>query len=146
MRFGGDYRRVHRDFLAGSNATGRFRLHGLVYRGWRADPATGSSIADFLLGLPQSTTLNSSLAKSYLRDNVFDAYAMDDWRMLPRSRSIMGCAGSSLRPTPKNTATSPMSPPIQTAGLPVRPKQSVRDERSASLARLSRGTRLSSRA
>ncbi|MGA2207732.1 MAG: carboxypeptidase regulatory-like domain-containing protein, partial [Terracidiphilus sp.] len=32
---------------------------------------------------PQSTTLNSSVAKSYLRDNVVDAYAMDDWRMLP---------------------------------------------------------------
>ncbi len=23
------------------------------------------------------------MAKSYLRDNVYDAYAMDDWRMLP---------------------------------------------------------------
>ena len=33
--------------------------------------------------MPQSTTLNSSLAKSYLRDNVYDAYAMDDWRVLP---------------------------------------------------------------
>ena len=40
-------------------------------------------MADFLLGLPQSTTLNSSVAKSYLRDNVYDAYAMDDWRVLP---------------------------------------------------------------
>ena len=23
------------------------------------------------------------MAKSYLRDNVYDAYAMDDWRVLP---------------------------------------------------------------
>ena len=29
MRFGGDYRRVHRDFLAGSNATGNFTFTGL---------------------------------------------------------------------------------------------------------------------
>ena len=83
MRFGGDYRRVHHDFLAGSNATGDFAFTGLFTEDAAQDPATGSSIADFLLGLPQSTTLNSSLAKSYLRDNVFDAYAMDDWRVLP---------------------------------------------------------------
>ncbi|MGB8031742.1 MAG: carboxypeptidase-like regulatory domain-containing protein [Terracidiphilus sp.] len=83
MRFGGDYRRVHRDFLAGSNATGNFDFTGLFTEDAAQDPTTGSSIADFLLGLPQSTTLNSSEAKSYLRDNVYDAYAMDDWRMLP---------------------------------------------------------------
>ncbi len=83
MRFGGDYRRVHREFLAGSNATGNFAFTGLFTEDTPGDLTTGSSIADFLLGLPQSTTLNSSEAKSYLRDNVVDAYAMDDWRMLP---------------------------------------------------------------
>jgi trimeric autotransporter adhesin len=83
VRFGGDYRRVHRDFLAGSNATGNFAFTGLFTEDPAQDPTTGSSIADFLLGLPQSTTLNSSEAKSYLRDNVYDVYAMDDWRLLP---------------------------------------------------------------
>ena len=83
LRFGGDYRRVHRDFLAGSNATGEFDFTGLFTEDAAQDLNTGSSIADFLLGLPQSTTLNSSEAKSYLRDNVVDAFAMDDWRMLP---------------------------------------------------------------
>ncbi len=83
MRYGADYRRVHRDFLAGSNATGNFAFTGLFTEDAAQDPTTGSSIADFLLGLPQSTTLNSSEAKSYLRDNVYDAYAMDDWRVLP---------------------------------------------------------------
>jgi hypothetical protein len=82
VRFGGDYRRVHRDFLAGSNATGNFAFTGLFTEDPAQDPTTGSSIADFLLGLPQSTTLNSSEAKSYLRDNVYDAYATDDWRVL----------------------------------------------------------------
>jgi hypothetical protein len=83
MRFGGDYRRVHHDFLGGSNPTGSFAFTGLFTEDAAQDPATGSSFADFLLGLPQSTTLNSALSKSYLRDNVYDAYAMDDWRMLP---------------------------------------------------------------
>jgi trimeric autotransporter adhesin len=83
LRFGGDYRRVHRDFLAGSNATGNFAFTGLFTEDAAQDRNTGSSIADFLLGLPQSTTLNSSVAKSYLRDNVYDAYALDDWRIVP---------------------------------------------------------------
>ena len=90
MRFGGDYRRVHRDFLAGSNATGDFTFTGLfteevvdTANGPQRVAGTGSSIADFLLGLPQSTTLNSSVAKSYLRDNVYDAFVVDDWRAIP---------------------------------------------------------------
>jgi len=74
LRFGGDYRRVHRDFLGGSNATGTFYFTGKY---------TGSSLADFLLGEPQETTINSSVAKSYLRDNVMDVYAQDDWRARP---------------------------------------------------------------
>jgi trimeric autotransporter adhesin len=90
MRFGGDYRRVHRDFLAGSNATGSFTFTGLFTEQFTdqngaEEPVfgTGSALADLLLGLPQSTTINSTLAKSYLRDNVFDAYALDDWRIRP---------------------------------------------------------------
>jgi hypothetical protein len=83
LRFGGDYRRVHRDFLAGSNGTGGFTFTGLFTEDAAQDSGTGSALADFLLGLPQTTTLNSSLAKSYLRDNVFDLYAMDDWRVVP---------------------------------------------------------------
>jgi len=74
LRFGGDYRRVHRDFLGGSNSTGTFYFTGLY---------TGSSLGDFLLGEPQETSIDSAIKKSYLRDNVFDVYAMDDWRLLP---------------------------------------------------------------
>lgn len=84
LRFGGDYHRVHHDFLAGSNATGAFTFTGLFTQQTASGqpvPDTGSSLADFLLGFPQSTTLNSSLAKSYLRENVIDAFAMDDWRI-----------------------------------------------------------------
>jgi len=89
FRFGGDYRRVHRDFLGSSNATGSFTFTG-VFTEAPDTPAsnnssqtTGSPLADFLLGLPQSSTIDSSASKSYLRDNVFDAYALDDWRVLP---------------------------------------------------------------
>jgi hypothetical protein len=74
LRFGGDYRRVHRDLLGSSNATGTFYFTGLY---------TDSSLGDFLLGEPQETSIDSSASKSYLRENVWDAYATDDWRVRP---------------------------------------------------------------
>ncbi|MGA3265159.1 MAG: carboxypeptidase regulatory-like domain-containing protein, partial [Terracidiphilus sp.] len=74
LRFGGDYRRVHRDFLGGSNATGTFYFTGQY---------TGSSLGDFLLGEPEETNIDASISKSYLRDNVMDAFAQDDWRVRP---------------------------------------------------------------
>jgi len=89
FRFGGDRRRVHRDFLGGSNATGSFTFTGLFTEApgtaqTSGATPTGSSLADFLLGLPQSTSIDSSASKSYLRDNVWDAFATDDWRVLPQ--------------------------------------------------------------
>jgi len=83
LRFGGNYRRVHRDLLAGSNATGSFTFSGLFTESPTDPTTTGSSLADLLLGLPQESTIDSAVAKSYLRDNVMDAYAQDDWRVLP---------------------------------------------------------------
>jgi hypothetical protein len=83
LRLGGDYRRIHRDLLAGSNATGTFVFSGLFTQDPSANPSTGTPFADLLLGFPQETTIDSAIAKSYLRDNVFDLYAMDDWRALP---------------------------------------------------------------
>jgi hypothetical protein len=90
LRFGGDYRRVHRDFLAGSNATGSFTFSGLFTEDGAGDATSGSSLADLLLGLPQETTIDSAINKSYLRDNVFDAYAQDDWRALSNLTLLYG--------------------------------------------------------
>jgi hypothetical protein len=83
LRFGGDYRRVHRDFLGGSNSTGSFTFSGLFTEDQAKDPTTGSALADFLLGLPQETAIDAAASKSYLRDNVWDVYAQDDWRVRP---------------------------------------------------------------
>lgn len=82
LRFGGDYRRVHRDFLGGSNSTGSFTFSGKFTEDPTLDPTTGSALADFLLGLPQETATDVAASKSYLRDNVVDAFAQDDWRAL----------------------------------------------------------------
>ena len=63
---------MHRDFLAGSNATGSFTFTGLFTEDAAQDPNTGSSVCGFSAGLAAvRRRSNSSLSKSYLRDNVY---------------------------------------------------------------------------
>jgi hypothetical protein len=89
MRYGFDIRRVHADSIGGTNALG-----GLTFSGYATQcvssatvtcptTPTGSGFADFLLGLPQQSTIQAGAFKTYLRANVFDWYAQDDWRALP---------------------------------------------------------------
>jgi len=87
LRFGGDIRRVHLDLLGLTNSTGTYIFSGVYTQAPGSNPntpngfsTTGSSLADLLLGLPQQTSLQAPFQKSYLRANVIDAYAQDDWR------------------------------------------------------------------
>ena len=102
MRYGIDFRRVHADSLGGaqtnllgaspSTPLGAFSFTGYATQNPTANcaasasvtcpvvPASGSGFADFLLGLPQQAAVQAGLEKTYLRANVFDWYAQDDWR------------------------------------------------------------------
>jgi hypothetical protein len=93
MRFGGDIRRVHADTIGGTQVTplGSFSFTGYATQNPASDctasttiacPASGSGFADFLLGMPQQASVQAGLSKTYLRANVFDWYAQDDWRVL----------------------------------------------------------------
>lgn len=87
FRFGIDVRRVHADSIGGNNPLGSYDFSGYV----TSNPAdqvagtggqfSGNGFADFLLGLPQSTSLEAGLYKTYLRENALDWYVLDDWRM-----------------------------------------------------------------
>jgi len=89
MRYGFDIRRVHADSIGGNNPLGSFSFTGYA----TASPAdqltgtagqagaSGDAFADFLLGLPQSTSLQAGLYKTYLRENVYDWYVTDDYRV-----------------------------------------------------------------
>ena len=86
FRLGLDIRRVHADSIGGNDPLGQFTFTGYVTES-PADKAvgssatTGSGFADFLLGLPQSTAIQAGLYKIYLRENVYDWYANDDFRV-----------------------------------------------------------------
>jgi trimeric autotransporter adhesin len=71
-RFGGDYRRLLQSFESARNAEGSFTFTGF---------ATGLDFADFLLGLPQLTSIQSGTNSYNFRANSFDYFAQDDWRV-----------------------------------------------------------------
>lgn len=88
FRFGADVHRVHLDLLGQTNSTGTYTFTGLYTEAPGTDPnipagevTSGSSVADLLLGLPQQTSLQAPYQKSYLRENIIDAYGLDDWRV-----------------------------------------------------------------
>ena len=87
MRYGSDIRRIHADSIGGTNALGSLTFTGYATQctgtgcpTTTASGATGSGFADFLLGLPQQSKIQAGSSKIYLRANVFDWYAQDDWR------------------------------------------------------------------
>ncbi len=86
MRFGADYRRILQSFRSAKNAEGSFIFTGFATSEalpGSTQPAadTGYDFADFLLGLPQQTTLQSGADSYEFRANSFDLFAQDDWRM-----------------------------------------------------------------
>jgi trimeric autotransporter adhesin len=88
FRFGGDYRRILQGFRSAQNSQGSFIFTGFAtadYLPGSTTPLanTGNDFADFLLGLPQQTSLQASTTAYEFRANSFDGYAQDDWRILP---------------------------------------------------------------
>jgi hypothetical protein len=87
LRLGIDVRRVHADSIGGNDPLGSYTFTGYA----TSSPAdqvsgiagtnTGDAFADFLIGLPTSTSIEAGLYKTYLRENVYDWYVLDDWRM-----------------------------------------------------------------
>jgi outer membrane receptor protein involved in Fe transport len=69
--WGGDYRRQLIDTSNATNARGTFLFTG---------SATGSSFADFLLGFPGQTSLQSGAGEYNFRSNMYDLYVQDNWR------------------------------------------------------------------
>jgi hypothetical protein len=92
-RFGGDYRRILQSFRSAKNANGSFVFTGFAtgdYSGGAQAFDTGYDFADFLLGLPQQTSLQSGTNAYGFRANSYDLYAQDDWRVLPNLTLLLG--------------------------------------------------------
>ena len=44
----------------------------------------GADFADFLLGIPDTSSIAFGNADKYFRESVYDAYITDDWRVNPQ--------------------------------------------------------------
>ena len=92
-RFGGDYRRMLQSFRSARNAAGSFTFTGFAtaqYTGGVAQPGTGSDFADFLLGLPQQSSVQFGTNSYNFRANSYDAFVQDDWRLRPSLTLLLG--------------------------------------------------------
>lgn len=81
---GGDLRRQEYNLLQQQNPRGSFTFTGAATSAdGTASTTSGSDLADFLLGFPDTSALAYGNADKYLRQTVSDLYVNDDWRVRP---------------------------------------------------------------
>jgi trimeric autotransporter adhesin len=95
LRFGGDVDRVEFNLFGGTDATGTYVFTGgytAIEGGSTDNPvlSTGSSFADFLLGLPQQTKIEAPNQTAHTRQTIWDAFVRDDWRLRPNLTLVTG--------------------------------------------------------
>lgn len=71
-RWGGDFRRLQLNTQTNSNPRGTFTFTGQL---------SGYDLADFLLGLPQQTSIQYSANGYHFRANSWDLFVQDEWRV-----------------------------------------------------------------
>jgi trimeric autotransporter adhesin len=93
VTFGGDFRRQEFNYLAQQDPRGSFTFTGATTQqvvGGVRTSGTGSDLADFLLGIPDASSIAFGNADKYFRQSVYDAYISDDWRVNPELSISMG--------------------------------------------------------
>ncbi len=85
FEFGGDVSKIQLNSLTNPDAEGSYSFTGYGTSDFTAQgtpiPGTGYDLADFLLGLPQTTSERYGIPANYLRSARYDLYGQDDWRV-----------------------------------------------------------------
>ena len=85
ITFGGDLRRQQFNYLSQQDPRGTFTFTGAASAGSVNGTATGGTdFADFLLGVPDASSIAFGNADKYFRESAYDAYITDDWRINPQ--------------------------------------------------------------
>ena len=113
LTFGFTYNRLQQNSQNYQNARGSFSFSGLVTSQLDSDgqpvKGTGFDFADFLLGLPQSSSLRFGSSNNYFRSWSTSAYAQDDYRVERAGHHQRGAALRVLRAL-HGTARTPGEP------------------------------------
>jgi len=84
ITLGGEFRRQEFNEFSQQNPRGVFTFTGAATSATgSANSSSGSDLADFLIGVPDTSALAFGNADKYFRQSVYDAYATDDWRVRP---------------------------------------------------------------
>jgi hypothetical protein len=142
LTLGGDVRIQHFDVLSQQDPRGSFAFTGAT---------TGSDFADFLLGIPHTSSIAFGNADKFLRASSYDAYVNDDWRASPSFTMIAGLRWEYETPmserfgrlvnldvTPGFTAISPVvaADPVGTSTAAHYPNSLLRPDRGGIQPRL----------
>jgi len=111
IRFGGDYRDIRSDSRSDANARGSFVFTGLY---------TGVGFGDFLLGLPQQSTVQFGRTDQF-RQHTGDLFVQDDWRAGASVTVNAGLRYEYYSPVSEaaNRLETLDAPPTFTAAVPV---------------------------
>jgi hypothetical protein len=88
VEFGGGFNRLEFNYLTQSNPDGSLSFTGAATRS--AAGAGGSDLADFLLGVPDTSTIAYGNADKYLRQSTYNLYVNDDFRVNPELSIVAG--------------------------------------------------------
>jgi trimeric autotransporter adhesin len=84
ITLGGDLRKQQYNDFYQQNPRGIFTFTSAATQGISNGVATGGSdLADFLIGVPDTSQVAFGNADKYFRQPVYDLYGTDDWRILP---------------------------------------------------------------
>ena len=85
LQFGFGYRRMQQNSLSYANSRGSFGFSGLLTSQLNGNgqplEGTGMDFADFLLGLPQSSSVRINNSNNYFRGWALNWFAQDDFRV-----------------------------------------------------------------
>ncbi len=94
LSFGGMFTRRINNAKTDSNGRGTFNFTGLTTSGFDSSgqplPGTGYDLADFLLGLPNSSSIRYGDSVTYFRSNDYAVFGQDDWRWRPNLSITFG--------------------------------------------------------
>lgn len=83
ITIGGEFRKQEYNEFAQQNPRGTFTFTGAETQGATASASSGSDLADFLIGIPDTSSIAYGNADKYFRETIYSAYINDDWRVLP---------------------------------------------------------------
>ena len=90
LKFGGSFIHYQLNYLQSNLTRGQYNYTGVFTSRDGTATTDGDPFADFLLGFPQTSTRTEGSGQGYLRQNVYAAFAQDDWRISPRLTVNLG--------------------------------------------------------